>query len=73
MGVGMTEREIGELEARIRNVELWLESVDRKVDRLLEAAAMGKGAWWATLKIGGLLVLLAAAGAWVFDHLGGRP
>ncbi len=70
---GTLERDVGAIEARLDNLEKWMADIDRKVDRLLAAAAMGKGAWWATLKIGGLLILIAGAGAWVFDHLGGKP
>lgn len=59
---------LARLEAEHRTLKEWTESIDKKVDRLLEAASMGKGAWWAMLRVGGLMVLVATAGAWIFDH-----
>lgn len=32
---------------------------------------MGRGALWMTVKVGGLLVLIAGAGGWVWDRI--RP
>ncbi len=41
----------------------------RKLDQLIAAANMGKGAWWVMIKIGGLVVLRLGALSWVLDHL----
>jgi hypothetical protein len=64
-------REVGALEARVDILEKSLSSIDGKVDQLLAAANMGKGAWFALLKIGGVLVILAGGAAWLLDRLGG--
>jgi hypothetical protein len=56
------------LEEQMRETRANVASMDGKLDQLLEAAAMGKGAWWLLLKVGGVLVLLVGAGAWLVDH-----
>lgn len=38
-----------------------------------EVANIGKGAWWAMLKIGGLLMLLIGAIAWVWEKFKSIP
>lgn len=43
--------------------------MDAKLDRLLEAAAMGRGAWWIVLKVGGIGVLIITAIAWLWEQL----
>jgi hypothetical protein len=62
------EERIAKLEAKVEGVESWVKSIDEKMDKLLEAAAMGKGAWWAILKVGGIAVALASAGAWIWSN-----
>ena len=52
-------------------IEPWLREIDDKLDRLIAAANMGKGAWWAMLKLGGLLTLIAGGFAWLYDRV--RP
>lgn len=61
-------QKIGALDARMDNVERSVEKIDGNVEQLTEAANMGRGAWWAALKIGGVLVMAAAA-AWVWERL----
>lgn len=39
-----------------------------QVDRLEQAADLGKGAWWMALKLGGLLMLVVSSGAWMYEH-----
>jgi hypothetical protein len=39
-----------------------------QVDRLEQAADLGKGAWWMALKLGGLLMLVASSSAWLYEH-----
>lgn len=60
---------IGALDARMDNIEGWVEKIDGNVENLTDAANMGRGAWWATVKIGGVLMLLAGAAAWVWERL----
>lgn len=70
-----TSRDFGALEARVCHLEESQETILGKLDKLLEAAAMGRGAWWAILKVGGVLAAMIAAAAWVYDHwpfFGGR-
>ena len=67
------ERErLARLEAHHEHLAQQVEVMDAKLDRLLRAAAMGQGAWWAMLKIGGVLTLAFGALAWAADRLHGR-
>ena len=63
------EERLVRLEERQAHNDRQLEEMDRKLDQLLEAAAMGRGAWWAMLKLGGALVMLGSVVAWVGDRL----
>ena len=62
---------IGALDARMDNVERDLTKIDGNVEKLTEAANMGKGVWWAAVKLGGLLVMFAAALAWTWERIKG--
>ena len=53
------------------NVERDLTKIDGNLEKLTEAAYMGKGAWWAVVKFGGMLVLFAGALAWTWDRVTG--
>lgn len=66
---------LARLEAITANQDARLDKIDAKLDQLLAAANMGKGAWWAILKVGGFITMLIAAAAWVWRHLinGGSP
>ena len=69
---GMTPDErdrLARLETKVEGMEKWLQSIDGKQDELLQAAHMGKGAWLAILKIGGVMVILAGAVAWIVDKV----
>ena len=67
--MGETEKDIGRLEGRVDALEGWMRSIDEKVDKILTALNMGRGAGWALLKVGGVVVLLVMAGGWAYDHL----
>lgn len=54
---------LARLEADYENLVGWVKKIDAKLDQLLEAAAMGKGAWWALLKLGAFLAGLVAMAA----------
>lgn len=43
---------------------------DGKLDELIAAAHAGRGAWWAILKIGGVLTGIAGGAVWVVEHAG---
>ncbi len=47
-----------------------LTRLEEKVDQLLTAAAMGRGAFWFATRLGGLLVMAAGAFGWAADHFG---
>lgn len=51
---------IAVLASRMDSMEKWTADLDTKLDKLLAAAAMGQGAWWVILKIGGLIVGVVA-------------
>lgn len=59
---------LAKVEQKVADMEPWLRDIDDKLDRLIAAANMGKGAWWALLKLGGLLVLIAGAIGWLYDR-----
>ena len=63
------EERLARLEARQDGQDAWLQSIDAKVDQLLAAANMGKGAWKTIMWIGGILTTVVAAGAWLLDKL----
>lgn len=63
------DRDIGALEARLTIAEDQLREMNAKLDCLLAAAAMGRGAWWAMLRMGGVLVLAVGAIGWLWDHV----
>ena len=67
------EERIASLEEWKRSTEQWLGGMDKKLDQLIAAANMGKGAWWVVIKIGGLAVMLIAAVGWLADRIGFRP
>lgn len=67
------EERIASLEEWKRSTEAWLGGMDKKLDMLIAAANMGKGAWWVVIKIGGLAVMLIAAVGWLADRIGFRP
>lgn len=68
------EADIAELKSRVRAMEKVAESLDGKVDQIIAAMNMGKGAWVLLLKVGAVFVAfvtafaaLVSAAAWVFD------
>lgn len=66
-----TSAAIGALQARVDQLESSVRVIDQKLDRLLTAANMGRGAWWALMKLGGLFVLTAGAAGWLYQQLAG--
>lgn len=63
------EERIARLEERDRTQNERLGHIEAKLDRLIEQANMGKGAWLAILKVGGVLLALASGLAWIFDRI----
>lgn len=63
------EERLARLEAKHDSLEAWVKSMDAKLDQLLAASNMGKGAWKVIMWVGGILATLSAAGAWLWDHL----
>lgn len=61
--------EIGMLKADMANLKERIEGMDGKLDRLVEAANMGRGAWWLSVKIGGAIVTILAGLAWLWQHV----
>ena len=60
-------REIGSLQADMGNVKTQLADIDEKLTQLVDAANMGKGVWWASVKLGGILVTIGGAAAWLWQ------
>ncbi len=63
------EERLARLEQRADDRDAVLIRIEGKVDALVEAAHMGKGAWWLILRLGAVLTAIVAAGAWLFDRL----
>ena len=59
----------GQLDGRVEALEDWVKSINQKLDTLIAAANMGRGAWWALVKVGGTLVMAAGACAWFYEHV----
>lgn len=64
-----TEERLAVVETEVRHLKEDLAEANRKLDQLVRAANMGQGAWWASVKIGGLVVMTMGAIGWVIDHL----
>lgn len=67
------EGSVAQLAKNDEHLESRIERMDGKLDRLLTAAAMGKGAWWAILKVGGVLSLMVGIAVWVWEQLQRHP
>lgn len=66
----MSEAErLAKLETRTDEQERRLASIESKLDRLLEMAAIGKGSLWLLLKAATFMAALGAAFAWAWDKL----
>ena len=68
-------KDIGALQADVANLKESVAEINTKLDQLVAAANMGKGVWWASVKVGGILVTCAAGLSWVWQnilHLPGR-
>ena len=61
---------LARVEERVANISGELTDISEKLDRLIAAANMGKGAWWAVLRLGGFLVVLGSALGWLSQHWG---
>jgi len=57
-------------EARDTLTDERFDRLESKVQALLDAANMGKGAWWLALKIGGLMTVVGSGLAWVIGKAG---
>jgi hypothetical protein len=62
-------KEIGALQADMTAVKARLESIEDKLQQLVDAANMGKGMWWASVKVGGLILTVAGGLAWAWQHM----
>lgn len=55
------------LEATVNQMAAQHAEMNGKLDRLLQAAAMGKGAWWIILRLGGTLAALGGLGSGAYS------
>lgn len=58
------EKRMDDIESRM---DERLNNIEKYLQEIRDAAAMGKGAWWLLLKIGGVMMALAGAAAWVME------
>ncbi len=68
--VELLEQRVTVAEEQRRQLVDSLTRLEAKVDQLLTAAAMGRGAFWFATRIGGLLVMGATGIGWAADHFG---
>ena len=61
---------LAKLEERVRGLDETMTGMDEKLDQLIAAANMGRGAWWMILRLGGLMVVMGGAVGWAADHFG---
>ena len=57
-------QQIGALKSEVAHMTDRIEDMDKKLDQIIAAANMGKGAWLAAVKAGGILATLGAGAAW---------
>ena len=62
-------QEIGSLKAEMAHVKRSLSDMDGKLDQIIAAANMGKGAWLVAVKAGGIIATIAAGAAWIWQHV----
>lgn len=62
------ELRAGISEERDRVADENMRRMEDKLDQLLTAAAMGKGIWWFTTRVGGVAVVGLTALYWAADH-----
>jgi len=74
------DRDLGRLEGRLdefiearvardKRTDERFDRLEAKVQSLLDAANMGKGAWWMSVKIGGLIMTVIAAVTYLVDKI----
>lgn len=74
------DRDLGRLEGRLdefiearvardKRTDERFDRLEAKVQSLLDAANMGKGAWWLSVKIGGLIMTVIAAATYLVDKI----
>lgn len=64
---------LAKLEAIYTLLDISVQNIECKVDKLVAMANIGRGAFWMLIKAGGFIIALCGAIAWVFDHIGARP
>jgi hypothetical protein len=62
-------QQIGALKSEVAHMTDRIEDMDKKLDQIIAAANMGKGAWLAAVKAGGIIATLGAGAAWLWGHL----
>ena len=78
--IGQLEGRVNALEGWVEGVEKRtrddmadlkkeMKELGAKVDRLVGALNMGRGAGWAIIKFGAFMVVLAGAVAWAIEHM----
>lgn len=74
------DRDLGRLEGKFEQFEKncakrdqrldeRLNSLEGNVQKILDAANMGRGAWWLVLRVGAILAAVAAAFWWIVDKV----
>ena len=63
------DRRITRLEVQLELLSTQMIANSIKLDKLVEAATMGRGAWGLILRMGTVMVAVVAAVAWTIDRI----
>lgn len=63
------DERVARLEERSAWIDEKLDRIDTRTAELAEAYSMGRGALWAALKIGGVILGILGGLAWLADHM----
>lgn len=63
------EERITALEVEVKHLKDDVKEANDKLDKLVAAANMAGGAFWAALKIGGTLVVVISGAVWVISNV----
>jgi hypothetical protein len=64
-----SEERLAVVESELRTVKERAVVIDTKLDHIIAAVNMGRGAWILLLKLGAIVMAIAAGATWVYDHI----
>lgn len=61
--------DIGYLKGKLEALEKDVALIRGDLKMLVDAANMGKGAWWVSVKIGAVIIGVLSVAAWILEHI----